>query len=148
MKIPRNHGPSTDVLMGVRLSGGGGQEHGPKEATTGSWRTEKTLICSRCKAKTHTPNADTQCELLGRVGFFVTWWTAAQQAPLSMGFSRQEYWSALHALLQGIFLTQGSNSPAWQTDSLSSEPPGKVTYILIVYLVLKFMRGKHRVECN
>ena len=25
------------------------------------------------------------------------------------GFSRQEYWSGLHALLQGIFLTQGSN---------------------------------------
>ncbi|CAI9165583.1 unnamed protein product [Rangifer tarandus platyrhynchus] len=26
-----------------------------------------------------------------------------------MGFSRQEYWSGLHALLQGIFLIQGSN---------------------------------------
>ena len=31
------------------------------------------------------------------------------QAPLSMGFSRQEYWSGCHALLQGIFLTQGLN---------------------------------------
>ena len=30
-------------------------------------------------------------------------------APLSMGFSRQEYWSGLHFLLQGIFLTQGLN---------------------------------------
>ena len=30
-------------------------------------------------------------------------------APLSMGFSRQECWSGLHALLQGIFPTQGSN---------------------------------------
>ena len=28
---------------------------------------------------------------------------------LSMGFSRQEYWSGLHALFQGIFLTQESN---------------------------------------
>ena len=35
--------------------------------------------------------------------------TVAHQAPLSMGFSRQEYWSGLHSLLQGIFLTQGSN---------------------------------------
>ena len=26
-----------------------------------------------------------------------------------MGFSRQEYWSGLYALFQGIFLTQGSN---------------------------------------
>ena len=31
--------------------------------------------------------------------------TVAHQAPLSMGFSRQEYWSGLRALLQGIFLT-------------------------------------------
>ena len=36
-------------------------------------------------------------------------WTIARQAPLSMGFSRQEYWSGLHSLLQGICLTQGSN---------------------------------------
>ena len=40
---------------------------------------------------------------------FVTSWTVAQQVPLSMGFSRQEYWSGCHALHQGIFLTQGSN---------------------------------------
>ena len=32
------------------------------------------------------------------------------QAPLSMEFSRQEYWSGLHLLFQGIFLTQGSNT--------------------------------------
>ena len=31
------------------------------------------------------------------------------QAPLSMGFPRQEYWSGLPLLFQGIFLTQGSN---------------------------------------
>ena len=30
-----------------------------------------------------------------RVPFFVTLWTIAHQAPLSMGFSRQEYWSGL-----------------------------------------------------
>ena len=41
---------------------------------------------------------------------FVTPWTVAHQAPLSMGFPRQEYWSGLcHFLLQVIFLTQGSN---------------------------------------
>ena len=33
----------------------------------------------------------------------------AHQALLSMGFSRQKYWSGLHVLLQGIFLTQGWN---------------------------------------
>ena len=34
-------------------------------------------------------------KLLSRVRLLVTPWTAAHQAPLSMGFSRQEYWSGL-----------------------------------------------------
>ena len=37
-------------------------------------------------------------------------WTVPHQAPLSMEFSRQEYWSSCHFLLQGIFLVQGWNS--------------------------------------
>ena len=36
---------------------------------------------------------------------FVTLWTVAYQASLFMGFHRQEYWSGLHFLLQGIFPT-------------------------------------------
>ena len=40
---------------------------------------------------------------------FVTPWTVARQAPLSMEFSRQEYWSGFPFLLQGIFPTQGLN---------------------------------------
>ena len=46
---------------------------------------------------------------LSRVRLFATPWTVAYQAPPSMGFSRQGYWSGFHFLLQGIFLTQGSN---------------------------------------
>ena len=47
---------------------------------------------------------------LSRVRLFVNPWTVAYQAPPSMGFSRQEYWSGLPGfLLQGIFPTQGSN---------------------------------------
>ena len=34
-------------------------------------------------------------KLLSRVQLFTTPWTAAYQAPLSMGFSRQEYWSGV-----------------------------------------------------
>ena len=61
---------------------------------------------------------------------FVTPRTVAWQAPLSMGFSKQEYWSGCHALLQGIFLTQGSDLRLlcllhWQEGSLSLMPPGK-----------------------
>ena len=48
---------------------------------------------------------------LSHVQLFVTSWTLAHQAPLSMGFPRQEYWSELHFyfLLQGIFPAQESN---------------------------------------
>ena len=35
------------------------------------------------------------CQLLSHVRLFVTPWTVARQASLSMGFSRQEYWSGL-----------------------------------------------------
>ena len=57
------------------------------------------------------------------VQLFATLWIIDRQAPLSMGFSRQEYWSGLPSLLQGIFLTQGSNpnllgSLHWQVVSL------------------------------
>ena len=47
--------------------------------------------------------------VLSHVQLFMTSWIIACQAPLSMGLSRQECWSRLHFLLQGIFLTQGSN---------------------------------------
>ena len=53
-----------------------------------------------------------------------TLWTIAHQAPLSMGFSRQEYWSMLTCppLLHRIFPTQGSNLCLlhWQMGSLPS----------------------------
>ena len=44
------------------------------------------------------PLAESCCvvvELLSHVQLFVTPWTVARQSPLSMGFSRQEYWSGL-----------------------------------------------------
>ena len=47
--------------------------------------------------------------MLSHVQLFATLWTVAHQAPLSLGFSRQECWSGLPFLLQGIFLTQKSN---------------------------------------
>ena len=46
---------------------------------------------------------------LSHMQVFATPWTVAHQAPLSMGFSRQEYWSGLPSPSQGIFLIQGSN---------------------------------------
>ena len=46
---------------------------------------------------------------LSRDWLLMTPWTVAYQAPPSMGFSRQEYWSWLPFPFLGIFPTQGSN---------------------------------------
>ena len=62
-----------------------------------------------------------------RVQLFTTPWTVACQTPLSMGFSRHEYWSGLLCLSPGDLPDPGikPRSPAPQADSLPSEPPGK-----------------------
>ena len=66
-------------------------------------------------------------KLLSRVRLFVTPWTVAYQAALSMGFSRQEYWSGLPFPSPGDLPSPRiePRSPMLQADSLPSEPPGK-----------------------
>ena len=94
-------------------------------------------------------------QLLSRVQLFVTAWTVAPQAVLSIGFSRQEYWSHLRLFttlrtvaLQAPLSMKFSSQECWvglpfpspgdlsdprikprsaelQADSLPSEPPGK-----------------------
>ena len=63
---------------------------------------------------------------LSHVWLFVTPWIVAFQAPLSMGFSRQEYWSGLPGPSLGDHLNPGIEpwSPALLADSLPSEPRG------------------------
>ena len=58
---------------------------------------------------------------------FVTPWAVAHQAPLSIGFLRQEYWSGLPFLSPVDLLHPGNEpgSPALQADSLPSELPEK-----------------------
>ena len=53
-------------------------------------------------------------------------WTVAHQAPQSMGFSRQEYWSGL-PFPSGDLPDPGiePRSPTLQAEALTSEPPGK-----------------------
>ena len=69
---------------------------------------------------------------LSCVRLFVTPWTVACQAPLSMGFSRQEYWSGLPFPSPGDLPSPGiePGSPALEGDALTSEPPGKPLYTL------------------
>ena len=58
---------------------------------------------------------------------FATPWTIAHHAPLSMEFSRQDYWSGLPFPSPGDLPNPGiePRSPALQADALTSEPPGK-----------------------
>ena len=72
-----------------------------------------------------------------RVQLFVTLWTIARQAPLSLGFSRQEYWSGLPCPPPRGLPQSGikPRSPALQVDS-TAEPPDEPKYyyrILFIY---------------
>ena len=64
---------------------------------------------------------------LSRVQLFSTPSTAAHQAPPSMGFSRQEYWSGLPCPSPGDLRNPrvDPGSPTLEADTLTSEPPGK-----------------------
>ena len=68
-----------------------------------------------------------ESEVSRHIRFFVTPCTVAHQAPPSMGFSRQEYWSGLPFPSPGDLPDPGiePRSPALQEDALTSEPPGK-----------------------
>ena len=61
------------------------------------------------------------------VPFFATPWTEASQAPLSMGFPRQEYWNRLPCRPPEDYPDPGiePKSPALEADSLPTEPLGK-----------------------
>ena len=64
---------------------------------------------------------------LSRVQLFAIPWTVAYQAPLSMGFSRQEYWSGLPFPSPGEIPNPGIEPrfPALQANSLPTKPPGR-----------------------
>ena len=75
------------------------------------------------------------CEVseVSRVRLFATPWTVAYQALPSMGFSWQEYWSGLPFPSPGDLPDPGiePGSPAFQADTLTSEPPGKPPFHLL-----------------
>ena len=80
-------------------------------------------------------------KLLSRVRLFVTPWTVAYQAPLSIGFSRQECWRGLPFPSPGDLPDPGiePGSPTLQADALPSEPPGKpnvINYISKIRIII------------
>ena len=58
-----------------------------------AWR--RKVAQSRCTVLQVTRAQHEEAKSLSRVQLFATPWTVACQAPLSMGFSRQEYWNGL-----------------------------------------------------
>ena len=76
-----------------------------------------------------------------RVRLFKTPWTVAQQAPLFMGFSRQEYWSGLPFPSPGDLPDPGikPRSPALQADALTSELPRKPRILSLGFSMYSIM---------
>ena len=77
------------------------------------------------------------CELssFSHIQLCVTLWMVSHQAPLSVGFSRQEYGVRCYSLLQGIFPTQESNLRLPHCRKFfTTEPPGKICLSKFVLL--------------
>ena len=94
-----------------------------KYRKTTKWETLE--ISSRDTKETF--HAKKKVKSLSRVRLFATPWTVAYQAPPSMEFSRQEYWSGLPFPSPGDLPDPGIKpwSPALEADTLPFEPPGK-----------------------
>ena len=80
--------------------------------------------------------------MLNCARLFETLWTVAHQAPPSMRFSRQEYWSGLPFPSPGDLPdpeieAESSESFTLQADSLLLEPLGKPINVLSPYLCVK-----------
>ena len=70
----------------------------------------------------------------------MTPWTVARQAPLSVGFPRQDCWNVLPCPPSGDLPNSGikPRSPALQADSLLSEPSGKAQFQGELGIKIKF----------
>ena len=77
-------------------------------------------------------------------------WTVACQVPLSMGFSRQEYWNGLPFICPGDLPNPEIElgSPALQADSLLIKSPGKPIALLMYFILpLCMALGSSSLDC-
>ena len=85
------------------------------------------------------------------VWLFSTLWTEAHQAPLCMGFSRQEYWSGLRCPPPGDLPYPGTEpmSLVWQMDSLTLAPQGNMFSLYIFFCNFSFaLQYEHALHLN
>ena len=88
--------PSAGLQSGLKPSSQLGDGGGSRSWGKDLWKTEPITLTIRASAQS-----------LNRVQLFGTLWTVARRAPLSMGCSRREYWSALPFLPPGNFSDPG-----------------------------------------
>ena len=91
--------------------------------------------------------------VLSHVRLFATPWTVALQAALSVESPSKNTGAGCHFLLQGSFLTQGSNPSLlcllhWQADSLATVPPVRYCCILFLLLFLFLKRFNKSHTCT
>ena len=98
-----------------------GWEEGAKRPGSFVWAPNFSSLCC------HPSVRACMLSRFSHVPLLATLWAVACQAPLSMGFSRQEYWSGLPCPPPGDLPNPGiePRSPTLQVDSLPAEPPGK-----------------------
>ena len=92
-----------------------------------------------------------EVKLLSRVRLFEIPWTVAYQAPPSMGFSRQEYWSGLPFLSPGDLPNPGIEPrfPALQADTLPSEPQCQTsTFSECLVICVRIFEGDFSKVCK
>ena len=93
-----------------------------------------------CRATREDPILLYLLSHFSHVPLFVTLWTIAWQVPLSMGFSRQEYWSGLSCPSPGDLPNPGiepefSSAPAFQGDVLSLSHQGSPSSLYSSYQI-------------
>ena len=91
---------------------------------------------SEAKISQNSTTITVCAQSLRHIQLFVTPWIVAHQAPLSMEFSRQEYWTGLPFPTPGGLQTQGWHhanlltSPVLAGKFFTTMPPGKPSVIL------------------
>ena len=103
------------------------------ERERGRKRNQENVKYSTKLGGRYTDAYKVKVKSLSHVPLFVTPWTVAYQATLSMEFSRQEYWSGLPFLSPGDLPNPGiePSSPALQADVLPPEPQMTIGLLFI-----------------
>ena len=115
------------ILEWVAMSSSRGSSQ-PRDWTRVSHTIDRFFTIWAIREAQRKPKKDwSEVKSLSHVQLFATPWTVAHQAPRSMGFSRQEYWSGLPFPSPGDLTDPGiePGSPAVQADTLLSDLPGK-----------------------